>query len=262
VVNAEQFEAFIVSPAAAESVADGVPSAELFLLALLNAKSLPEGSRLLRVRVGPGGAIPLTALRARVPARLQHLAGIRDGYLLPAARLGRVFALDTFRVDRHGHLLRDGECAGGSLRIRCSYPARSIAGLPNEVRRWPATRNRRAYALLPAGCARLPGGWLRLYRRRPPVRSGRLMLELQVPRERTIDVALTAEALARFTRVRTQAERLRAARVELILGSRSYGRVTVRRAYRADGSGWRRVPRVESGPLPDFLARLQASPPT
>jgi hypothetical protein len=261
-VNAEQFEAFIVLPVDAWSVADGMPSAELFLVAFLNARSVPEGSRLLRVRVGPGGAVPMTALRAHMPARLQHLRGLHEAYLLPAARLNRVFSLDTFRVDRPGHLVPAGECEGGSLGIRCSSPARSIAGLPNEVRRWPTSGTRRAYALLPADRVCLPRSWLRLYRHPPPVQFGRLMLEVRVPRGRAIDVTSTADALAPLTQVRTQAERLRAARVELILGSRSYGRVRVRRAYRADAGGWRRVRRLGSGPLPTVLPRLQPSTPT
>lgn len=261
-VNGEQFEAFVVSPVDARSVADGIPSAELFLVAFLNPKSVPDGSRLLRVRVGPGGAIPMAALRAHVPARLQHLIGLHDAFLLPAARLGRVFSLETLRMDGRGYLVRESECDGGSLRIRSSYPARSIAGLPNEVRRWPTSGPRRAYAIVPAGSVRLPRGWLRLYRQPPPVRYGRLMLQLRVPRDRAIDVMSTAEALAPFTRVRTHAERLQASQVELILGSRSYGRVEVRHAYRAEVGGWRRIRRLERGPLPVVLPRLQSSTPT
>ncbi|MEO3930443.1 hypothetical protein ABGB07_42330 [Micromonosporaceae bacterium B7E4] len=257
-VNAEQFEAFVVSPVDARSVADGMPSAELFLLAFLDPRSAPEGSRLLRVRVGPGGAIPMSALRAHVPARLQHVLGLREAYLLPAARLNRIFSVDTFDVDGSAQLVPAGECDGGPLRIRCSSPARSIAGLPNEVRRWPRSGTRSAYALLPADSVRLPRNWLRLYHRQPPVRPGRLLLELRVPRDRAIDVTSTAEVLAPLTRVRTQAEQLRAARVELILGSRSYGRVRVRRAYRADAGGWQLVRRLRKGPLPTVLPQLHS----
>ncbi|MEV6813992.1 hypothetical protein [Micromonospora sp. NPDC051296] len=257
-VNAEQFEAFVVSPDDARSIADGLPSAELFLLAFLDPRSVPEGRRLLRVRVGPGGAIPMAVLRAHMPARLQHLRGLREAYVLPAARLERVFTVDTFDVDRSGQLTPAGECEGGSLRIRCAAPARSIAGLPNDVRRWPTVGTRRAYALLPADRVRLPRNWLRLYRHRPPVRPGRLMLELGVPRNRAIDVASTADLLAPLTLVRSRAEPLRAAQVELILGSRSYPRVRLRRVYRAEAGAWQRVPRLPKGPLPGVLPRLQS----
>jgi len=257
-VNAEEFQAFVVSPVDVAAVADGMPSGELFLIAVLNPKTVPEGSHLLRVRIGPGGAIPMTALRAHMPARLQHMRGRQDAYLLPAARLNRVFPLDAFRVVRPGFAVPEGEFDGRSLRIRCS-PTRSVAGLSNDVRRWPTSGTRRAYALVPASTLRLPQGWLRLYRHAPPVHSGRLLLELRVPRERAIDVTSTADALAPLTRVRTEAERLRAARVELILGSRSYGRVQLRRAFQAEGGSWRRIRRLPSGPLPTVLPRLQSS---
>ncbi|AEB44803.1 hypothetical protein VAB18032_18505 [Micromonospora maris AB-18-032] len=256
-VNAERFEAFVASPVDAQTVGEGLPGAELFLLAFLDPRSVPEGRRLLRVRVDPGGAIPMSALRARLPARLQHLRGLREAYLLPAARLDRVVAVDTFTVDPAGELTSTGECVPEPLSIRCGSPARLTAGLPHEVRRWPAFGTRRAYALLPADRVRLPRHWLRLYRRQPPVTAGRLMVELRVPRGRTIDVTATADLLAPLSRVRSRAEALRAAQVELILASRSYPRVRVRRAYRAEAGAWQRVPRLDQGPLPSVLPRLQ-----
>ncbi|TCB96785.1 hypothetical protein E0H26_14295 [Micromonospora zingiberis] len=257
-VNAERFEAFVVSPVEAQAVGGGLPGAELFLLAFLDPRSVPDGRHLLRVRVEPGGAIPMAALRAQLPARLQHLRGLREAYLLPAARLDRAFAVDTFAMDQRGELTSTGECAGESLSIRCASQARSIAGLPNEVRRWPTFGTRRAYALLPADRVRLPRNWLRLYRRQPPVRAGRLLVELRVPRHRAIDVTATADLLAPLGRVRTRAESLRAAQVELILASRSYPRVRVRRAYRAEAGAWQRIPRLEQAPLPSVLPRLQS----
>ncbi|MBQ1027869.1 hypothetical protein [Micromonospora sp. C95] len=261
-VNAEQFEAFVAAPVDASSIADGLPAAELFLLAFLDARSVPDGSRLLRVRVEPGGAIPMAVLRAALPARLQHLRGLREAYLLPAARLDRTFPVDTFEVERTGRLTPAGDCAGQPLRLRCAAQAGSIAGLPNEVRRWPTFGTRRAYALLPAQRTRLPRNWLRLYRRQPPVRSGRLLLELQVPRGRAIDVMSTADLLAPLTEIRSQAEPLRAAQVELILASRSYPRVRVRRVYRAEADTWLRVPQLPPGPLPSVAPQLQTPAPS
>ncbi|MFV2099663.1 hypothetical protein [Micromonospora sp. LOL_024] len=261
-VNAEQFEAFVNAPVGARPIGDGLPGAELFLLAFLDPRSVPDGSRLLRVRVEPGGAIPMGVLRAALPARLQHLRGLREAYLLPAARLDRTFAVDTFAVDHTGRLTPNGDREGEPLTIRCTSRARTLAGLPNEVRRWPTFGTRRAYALLPADRLRLPRVWLRLHRRRPPVQPGRLLLELSVPRGRAIDVMSTADLLAPLTRVRSQAEPLRAAQVELILSSRSYPRVRVRGAYRAEADAWQRVPRLPKGPLPSVLSQLQSPAPS
>ncbi|RIV40215.1 hypothetical protein [Micromonospora radicis] len=261
-VNAEQFEAYVVSPGDARSITEGVPAAELFLLAFLDARSVPEGRRLLRVRIAAGGAIPMAALRAHLPARLQHLRGLREAYLLPAARLDRTVAVSVFDLDRAGRLTPAGECDGTALRIRCAAPARTIAGLPNEQLRWPTFGTRRAYALLPADQARLPRNWLRLYRRQPPVRAGRLLLELRVPRNRAIDVTATADLLAPLVRIRSRAQALRTAQVELILASRSYRRVRVRRVFRAEADAWQRVPRLRSGPLPDVVPQLQPSTPS
>lgn len=262
-VNADEFEAFVVCPVdPARALAAGVPSAELFLIALLDPGSVPDDTYLLRVRVAPGGAIPMGTVRSHIPARLQHLRGVNDSYLLPAARLDRVSPLGGFRAYRFGQILPLAECRDGTLRIHCSSRARTIAGLPNDVRRWPGLGSRRAYALLPASGSRLPRGWLRLYRKTPPARPGRLMLEVRVPRGRTIDVTSTARMLAPLARVRHQAERLRAAGVELIVGSRSYERVQVRRAYLPQGNAWQRVPGTEAGPLPAVLGRVQSSVPT
>ncbi|NLU77217.1 hypothetical protein HCA58_02175 [Micromonospora sp. HNM0581] len=261
-VNAEEFEAFVAAPGGAESIADGLPGAELFLLAFLDPRSVPDGSQLLRVRVEAGGAIPMEVLRATLPARLQHLRGLREAYLLPAARLDRTFAVDTFDMDHAGRLTPTGGCDDEPLRIRCTSRARALAGLPHEVRRWPTFGSRRAYAVLPAEHPQLPRNWLRLHRHRPPTRPGRLLLELQVPRRRAIDVLSTADLLAPLTRVRAQAEPLRAAQVELILSSRSYPRVRVGAAYRVEGDAWQRLPRTPKGPLPSVLSQLHSPVPS
>ncbi|MEU4569452.1 hypothetical protein [Micromonospora sp. NPDC023956] len=258
-VNAEEFEAFVVSPGElARAVRDGVSSAELFLVAFLDPRSAARGSRLLRVRVQPGGAVPVAVLRSHVPARFQHLMGMADSYLLPAARLDRVRTLEGFHTEGFGRL-RPAGIEGGPLRIRCAPGTGTLAGLPNDVRRWPGIGAGRAYALLPAKPHRLPRGWLRLHREPPPARPGRLMVELRVPRGRTIDVPGTAGALGGLAFVRTPAARLRDAGVELILGSRSYDRVRVHRAYRPGEAGWQRVADVPAGPLPVAVAALQSA---
>lgn len=258
-VNVETFEAFIRTPGdPAEVVAHGWPTAELFLIAFLDPRSVPEDCDLLRVRIQPGGAIPVDALRSHVPARLQYLLGTPDTYLLPAARLDRVLPIGGFRTEGIGLLRPVGDVYGGTLRITSAPTVRSTAGLPNDVRRWPEFGTGRAYALLPVRSRGLPRGWLRLYRRPPAVRPGRLLVEVRVPRGRTVDVGATAAALAPLTSVRTRADRLHRAGVDLVLGSRSYDRVQVRRVHRAQDGAWQRIRDVNPGPLPATLRRLQS----
>ncbi|MFD6566790.1 hypothetical protein [Micromonospora profundi] len=262
-VNAETFEAFVRTPGdPAEVVADGMPSTELFLIAFLDPRSAPEGCDLLRVRIEPGGAIAVATLRSHVPARLQYLLGTSDTYLLPAARLDRVRAVGGFRTEGIGWLLPLGDPYDATVRIRSAPTARSTAGLPNDVRRWPDFGTRKAYALLPVRSRGLPKGWLRLYRQPPPARQGRLLVDVRVPRSRTVDVGATAAMLAPLTSVRTRADALHRAGVELILGSRSYDRIQVRRVHHARDGNWQRSPGVTPGPLPATLRRLQSGATT
>lgn len=261
-VNAEVFEAFVLiegDPAGA--VTEGVPSVELFLAAFLDPRSAPTGGDLLRVRVGPGGAIPTGALRSHVPARFRHVLGGPDTYLLPAARLDRVRVLGAFRSEGFGRLRSTVETTEGPLRIRSAPTSRSLAGLPHDVRRWPGFGTRQAYALLPARSRGLPRGWLPLYQQRPVARPGRLLLEVRVPAGRTVDVDATHAVVSGLRLVRTRVERLHRAGVPLVLGSRSYDRIVVQRAYRAQAGGWQPITEVVPGPLPSAVAGLQSAVP-
>ncbi|MER7167816.1 hypothetical protein ABT336_17320 [Micromonospora sp. NPDC000207] len=258
-VNGQAFDAFIrIEGDPVRAMDDGMPSAELFLVAFLDPRSAETGSDLLRVRIAPGGAIPMAVLRSHVPARFQYLLGTPDTYLLPAARLDRVSPVGTFRAEGYGKLLPTGEASGGRLRIRCDPTPRSVAGLPNDVLRWPGFGTRRAYVLLPMRARRLPRGWLRLHRKQPTPRPNRLLVEVRVPRGRTVDVRATNEALSPLRQVRTRADRLHRAGVDLILGSRSYDRIKVSRVYRAQGGAWQKIPDVVPGPLPSTVGRLQS----
>ncbi|MEU1754065.1 hypothetical protein ABZ436_15555 [Micromonospora matsumotoense] len=262
-VNAEAFEAFVLTEGdPARAVTDGVPSVELFLAAFLDPRSAPTGSDLLRVRIGPGGAIPMAVLRSHVPARFKHVLGGPDTYLLPAARLDRVRLVGGFRSDGFGRLLPTVDADGEPLRIRSAPTNRSVAGLPNDVRRWPGFGTRQAYALLPARSRGLPRGWLPLYQQRPVARPGRLLVEVRVPSGRTVDVDATHAMLAGLPLARTRVDRLYAAGVALVLGSRSYDRIVVQRAYRAQGGGWHRIGEFVPGPLPSAVAGLQSAVPT
>ncbi|MFF0234410.1 hypothetical protein [Micromonospora sp. NPDC005254] len=261
-VNVTAFEAFVPVTGDLERAAtDGVPSAELFLVAHLDPRSAPHRSDLLRVRISPGGAIPVQVLRSHVPARLQYLLGAPDTYLLPAGRLERARVRDGFRATDDGGLQPVDGLDCGSLRIRSAPASASSGGLPHDVSRWPAHGTRRAYALLPARSRGLAPGWLPLSRRRPAARAGRLLVEVRVPRGRTVDVEATADALAALPLARGRAERLRQAGVDLILTSRSYDRVQVDRVHRARDGVWEAVSGLAGGPLPVVLRGVQSPPP-
>ncbi|MFC0097793.1 hypothetical protein ACFFKH_09650 [Micromonospora marina] len=260
-VNVATFEAFVPVTGDLERAAtEGVPTAELCLVAHLDPRSAPRRTDLLRVRIAPGGAIPVQVLRSHVPARLQYLLGAPDTYLLPAGRLDRVQVREAFRATDEDGLRRVDGLDGGALRIRSAPASASSTGLPHDVTRWPAHGTRRAYALLPARSRGLAPGWLPLSRRRPAPRAGRLLVEVRVPRGRTVDVGATADALAALPLARGRAERLRQAGVDLILTSRSYERVQVDRVHRARDGVWETVPGAAAGPLPVVLRGLQSPP--
>ncbi|MFF5173319.1 hypothetical protein ACFY3U_11855 [Micromonospora sp. NPDC000089] len=260
-VNDSTFEAFVAVTGDLDRAAtEGVPSAELFLVAYLDPRSAPHRADLLRVRVEPGGAIPVQVLRSHVPARLQYLLGAPDTYLLPAGRLDRARVRDGFRATDDGGLRPVDGLDGGALRIRSAPAGASSGGLPHDVSRWPAHGTRRAYALLPARSRGLAPGWLPLSRQRPTARAGRLLVEVRVPRGRTVDVEATADDLAALPLAHSRAERLRLAGVELILTSRSYDRIQVDRVHRARDGVWEAVPGVAAGPLPLVLRGVQSPP--
>ncbi|MFI2710662.1 hypothetical protein ACH495_11105 [Micromonospora sp. NPDC018662] len=260
-VTVEAFDAFVpVTGDLERAVADGVPSAELFLVGYLDPRSAPDRADLLRVRVEPGGAIPVQVLRSHVPARLQYLLGAPDTYLLPAGRLDRARVRGAFRATDDGRLRPVDGLDGAALRIRAAPTSASSAGLPHDVSRWPAHGTRRAYALLPARSRGLAPGWLPLLRQRPAARSGRLLVEVRVPRGRTLDVVATADALTALPLARGRTERLRQAGVELILTSRSYDRIRVDRVLRARDGVWEAVPGVAAGPLPVVARGVQSAP--
>ena len=223
-VNAEQFEAFVVSPSDAQS--GGARNAERLNLPARVSGS-PVGAGGQPAVAGPGGAgrcgpdDALRATRARAPAAP---AWAPRGVPASGGRLDQTVPVDIFEQDHAGQLLPAGRCDAsrcGPLLLPRPVDRRSsprclpLAQVGHTSRvRAPAGGTRPAAAQ--TGCG--------FYRRQPPVRPNRLLLELQVPRDRAIDVLSTADVLAPLTHVRTRAEQLRAAQVELILGSRSDGR--------------------------------------
>jgi hypothetical protein len=110
----------------------------------------------------------------------------------------------------------------------------------------------------PAG----PGTWLRLYRRRPEPVPGHRLVRLRIGRGRAIDVTATAAELVGLTSLRSAADSLVKAGVGVLLPAVSYPHTTVLRAYRCDGSAWRRVRSPRGQTLDRWLAEPAAHVPT
>jgi hypothetical protein len=201
------------------------------------------GAYLLRVRVEPGGAVDVVASSARPPSDVRHLLNLTDVYLLPAGWLTRAYVVAGFRVDGDGRTSEVEVFPSTPLTIRCADARHGVAGLPNDVERWPRSRLRSSvsmYALLGQPGDPTPD-WLELHRRRPPVTEDVTLVEISVGRSQAIDLAATAALLAPFSSVRSRTEELRRQGVDLILPRRSYGRVEVVRAFRSDKRRWRAI---------------------
>ncbi|GAB3806191.1 hypothetical protein [Micromonospora zhanjiangensis] len=261
-VNADPFDVFVAADREPrQAVENGLPSPELFLIGRLEPRPAPStraATHLFRIRVEPGGAIPMASMRSHIPANLQHLLAGHDAYLLPAGRLDRLRLLAGYQVSAAGALTAAGEFDAAPVRLDCDGSWHGVAGLPNDVPRWPGSRAGRAYALVPARGSGPPRRWLRLYRREPAVVAGRLLLEVQVPTGRAIDVGATAETLTRLPAVRSRAGTLWSAGVELIVPARHYDRLRVDRVAEATESSWRRRRNAPNGPLPTVLSALQS----
>jgi hypothetical protein len=237
-VNAEPFELYVTAPLPpAEAATAGVPSAQLYLVGHLSPDpATPRGGEhLLRVRVQPGGAVRLSALDGRVPPHIQHLVGVTDAYLLPAGWLDRA-SLEPAGDGRD-------PTEDAPLYLRCQGARHGVAGLPSEVRRWPA-RRARAYALLPDAAPMPPDGPLRLYRRPPPVKPGHRLLRLRVPRRGAIDVGGTAERLEPLCSIRSRAAELRGGGTTLLLPRRWFDQVILERVLVPGQRRWRRGRRL------------------
>jgi hypothetical protein len=240
-VNAEPFDLFVSSVRDPEQVLSlGVPSSELFLVGRLDPRPLGgarPATNLLRIHVEPGGAIPIASIRSHVPASFQHLLG-SNAFLLPAGRLDHARLLAAYRCSESGRLSADREFEPAPVRLDCTNARHGVAGLPNDVPPWPP-RPASAYALVPQGGRALPKGWLRLFRRAPEPVERHALLKVRVPKHRAIDVSATAAALAALPTVRSRAEQLDGAGIELIVPARGYERLTVESVADATGGSWR-----------------------
>jgi hypothetical protein len=245
-VTEEECELFVecaVDPALA--AADGIPSAHLFLLAHLDVLGLAARTRqayLLVLRVGPGGAVDVGASEVVPPPALADALRTRDVYVLPAGWLDRCRIVGGLQVARGGRLEVPKGFPDLPVTLLSRGAAHGVPGLPNEVARWPSARLRTAYLLVAENDPGSGlGAWQRLYLRRPPATDGLRLLMIGVERERAIDIAATAAALAALVPVRTILSNLLAAGAHHVLPVASYSYTTVQSEYRADRGRWRQA---------------------
>ncbi|MEV6598517.1 hypothetical protein AB0M36_16815 [Actinoplanes sp. NPDC051346] len=241
-VNAHAFDLYVSSTASPkEAVTTGIPSPHLYLLGSLQPPAIDQlrpGENLLKLRIEPEGAVALADLAGRVPASMQHLVTASGVYLLPAGWLSHAWLSEARGLDGTG-TPAEQPTADGTVVLRCSGARHGVNGLPAELQRWPQRRTT-AYALVSQKARSLPAGWMVLHRRRPPAKPGHWLLRLRLPSRVALDVPGSAHLLEPLASVRSWWGRLHAARVELILPSRSYDRVMVVGTLTCTGRRWRR----------------------
>ncbi|WFE28321.1 hypothetical protein O7623_03670 [Solwaraspora sp. WMMD791] len=259
-VNAETVELYVpVALPAARIAADGLPTAELFVVGQLDADRLRMahyGAAVLRVSVAPGGAVATTGLTDTAPPELRHLLRGVDSYLLPAGWLDRVQVTQGWTPAGPGEWRVQPDLPPAALLLRCTGARHGVDGLPNDVVRWPVGRRAvTAYAVLPAAGGP-DGDHLVVADSRPPAPADAARLvQLRIEPGQAIDVAASAGRIAPLTAVRSRLVTLNAAGVEVLVPPRSYDRVTVTRVYGAEGGRWvLRARRVEL-PLATLLAQ-------
>jgi hypothetical protein len=210
---------------------EGVPSADLFVLA--DAVPRPGADRhLVRLRVEPGGAVPMSAVLTHAPPAVrQRLTGVGT-WLLPAGWLDRARLEGAFRL------------AGTPLLLRSTDARHGADGIPEDTVRWPAaTVTAEVFALVPDAPPEQPADLVALHPRLPataPVGSRALRLRLDGGADGgpAIDVTAGADRLAPLTSVRSRLAELRADGVELVLPRAAFGRVRATGLYDIEDSQW------------------------
>ncbi|MEV7629471.1 hypothetical protein [Actinoplanes sp. NPDC089786] len=259
-VTAEPVRLWLACDWPPERVAtDGVPSANLFLIAHLDGERLArENPRryLIGVRVKAGGAIDLTRL-PDVPADLRH----QSAYLLPAGWLDQARPEVGYGIDHEGRPGERTELPSNPIVLRCTGARHGADGLPNEVVAWPRSdRGRGAWALLPEGP--MPEtDHLELHQRRPDVTPGHRLVHLLVGAGRAIDVPASAAALTDLASVRSRLPELVANGMTLLLPRRAWDRSRVGQVLRTDGDKWRQVAKGIDLPLSSLMVPEQSGQP-
>lgn len=246
-VNAEQCDLFVESAADPGLAAAGIPSANLFLLGHLDANRLAlrtEHGYLLALRIDPGGAVDVAASEVTPPPALAAALRERDVYVLPAGWLDRCRLVAGLRVVRGGRLLPQNRFVDLPVTLLSRGAAHGIPGLPNEVQRWPHGGLRTTisrYVMVKEDSPDGLGPWQRLHQQRPPAVTGHRLLEVRVGRERAINVANTARALAGLSRVQTTLSQLLADRADHVVPVASYPYTQIEQEFRADRGSWQRI---------------------
>ncbi|MFV2018173.1 hypothetical protein [Micromonospora sp. LOL_023] len=242
-VNAERFDLYLpVDLPAARIAVDGLPTPELFVVGQLDADRLRAArpsAMVLRVSVGPGGAVATTGIGDAAPAEVRHLLRGVDSYLLSAGWLDRVQVIQGWTPAGPGEWRAQSDQPPVPLLLRCAGARHGVEGLPNDVVRWPGgRRGAKAYTVLPAD-----GGpdsdFVPLRATRPAAPTGPARLvQLRVDPAQAVDVAASAARIAVLPAVRSLLVRLNADGIEVLLPPRMYDRVTVTRVYGAAEGRW------------------------
>ncbi|MFI5838787.1 hypothetical protein ACIA8K_03600 [Catenuloplanes sp. NPDC051500] len=256
-VNAEPIRVWLSSPWTPQRVvADGVPSANLFLIGHLDGERIARANpqkHLLCLRVEAGGAVDLYQA-ADVPADLRHQAAEAGTFLLPAGWLDQARLQAGYRIDENGTPQDREELTAGPALLRTTGARHGTDGLPNEVVNWPRSeRGGSAWVIIPEPPGVPSGDYLPLHQKRPAVRSGHRLVHVQVSANRAIDVAASAQALVGLTSVRSKLPELVAGGVTLLLPKRSFDRTRVDQVLHAENDKWKHRAKSIDLPLSSLL---------
>ena len=241
--NAAPIELFVWSSYEPMQLAEsGLPTADVFLLASSDLVRICRGHRtghVLRLMIPPGSAVELSAHAEQAPARLQHR--VRESWtshLIPLGWLPEVNVREVSFLDGRAEPGETRPWTGGGLHVRFVGAAHGVPGLPPEVVRWPARRQRaRAHLTLPHNpdiiMARMQAhpGWLPLYHHTPHVPAGHYLLELDIEQRAAIDVPATLAALAGIPVGAPSLWSFNG--VELVLPARDFARTSVIKVHPA-----------------------------
>lgn len=244
-----------------------LPTPDLFLLAGDDALRLAERCRataMVRVRVAAQCAIDLRGHVQYAPEHVRRRISEAGGtHLLPLAWHAGVRVSVRYDIDDHGAVSAGSPAGEDRLTVRFAGAEHGVAGLPNEVVRWPELRLRTeapTYLVLGEGrddpYGHLVRGYLPLFRRRPDIGEGQRLLEVRVRRRCAIDIA---ETLQRLSAMPVAGRLHDFAGLDLLLCEPDFGGAVVTKAWRSLGGRRLAVHKLDGAPLSDALAGAASS---